>query len=126
VTGGEDPIAAHIPTPSLPEGWEEDFLSGAEETYWEEYDEISEAKKANKLLIHKTLGFIIPVAIGLAFLGFVVLLGVYVVHLVIPANRRWLSSDELQHIHSMIFSSIVGGAVAVFAKTYFLDSSEKD
>lgn len=116
-----------IPTPLLKEGWEdEDFLSGAEELYWPQYDEISEARKANRLAIHKTLGWVIPIAISLAFLGFVALLGVYVLHLIIPAKERWLTPDELQHIHSMIFSSVVGGAVAVFAKTYFLDSPKDE
>ncbi len=116
--------ANDIPTPELSEGWEDDFLSGAEELYWPRYDTISAAKKANKLAIHKTLRWVIPVAIALAFLGFVAILGVYVIHLIVPSNQRWLTSDELQHIHSMIFSSVVGGAVAIFAKTYFLDSKD--
>jgi hypothetical protein len=115
-----------IPTPELSEGWEDDFLSEAEALYWPKYDEISEARKANKLAIHRTLGCVIPVAIALAFIGFVALLGVYVAHLIIPAEHRWLTPDELQHIHSMIFSSVVGGAVAVFAKTYFLDSKDDE
>ncbi len=111
-----------IPTPSLPEGWEDDFLSDAEEQYWLTYDDLSAAKKANKVAIHKTFKWIIPIAIGLAFLGFSAVLGVYVAHLIMPERLRWLSPDELQHIHSMIFSSVVGGAVAIFAKTYFLES----
>ncbi|MGV3769577.1 MAG: hypothetical protein ACO1NM_06065 [Sphingobium phenoxybenzoativorans] len=115
-----------IPTPSLPDGWEEDFLSDAEEQYWDRYDEISEAKKANKLVIHKTFGCILPIAIIMGFLAFAAVLGVYVVHLVIPDDRRWLKPEELQHIHSMIFSGVVGGAIAVFAKTYFLDKKGDD
>lgn len=110
-----------IPTPSLSQGWQEDFLSGAEEQYWDRYDEISEAKKANKLAVHKVFRWIIPIAMCLAFLAFSAVLGVYVLHLILPACYRWLSGDELQHIHSMIFSSVVGGAIAIFAKTYFLD-----
>jgi len=124
VTDGGHLNEGAIPTPHLPQGWEEDFLSGAEEHYWPKYDEISEARKANKLAIHKTLKWVIPIAISLAFLGFVALLGVYVIHLIIPLDRRWLLPDELQHIHSMIFSSVVGGAVAIFAKTYFLDTQK--
>jgi hypothetical protein len=110
-----------IPTPSLPDGWEDDFLSDAEEQYWPTYDDLSAAKTANKLAIHKAFKWIIPIGIGLAFLGFSAVLGVYVAHLILPEHLRWLSSDELQHIHSMIFSSVVGGAVAIFAKTYFLE-----
>ena len=113
-----------IPTPELSAGWEDDFLGAAEEEFWDRYDEISEAKKANKLAIHRTIGWVIPIAISLAVLGFVALLGVYVAHLVLAERFRWLSPDELQHIHSMIFSSVVGGAVAIFAKTYFLDSPD--
>lgn len=113
--------SSEIPTPVLSQGWEEDFLSGAEEQYWDRYDEISEAKKANKLAIHKAFGWIIPIAIGLGFLAFSLVLSVYILHLILPESRRWLSSDELQHIHSMIFSSVVGGAIAIFAKAYFLD-----
>ena len=115
-----------IPTPTFPEGWEEDFLSGAEEQYWDRYDTLSEAKKANKLKIHRAFGWIIPIAIGLAFFAFAVVLGVYILHLVLPVYCRWLSPDELQHIHSMIFSSVVGGAIAIFAKTYFLEDKTGD
>jgi hypothetical protein len=117
---------SQIPTPSLPEGWDEDFLSDAEEQYWPNYDELSEVKKANKLAIHRAFKWIIPVAISLAFLGFSIVLGVYVAHLILPKSYRWLSPDELQHIHGMIFSGVVGGAVSIFAKTYFLDSKGDD
>lgn len=115
-----------IPIPNLTEGWEDDFLSGAELHYWDKYDELSEAKKANRLAVHKAFGWIIPIAISLAFLGFAILLGVYVIHLIIPADYRWLSNDELQHIHSIVFSGVVGGAIAVFAKTYFLDENDTE
>lgn len=122
----EEGNLADIPTPELSQGWEEDFLSGAEQEYWPIYDEISEAKKANKLAIHKAFGWIIPIAISLAFIGFTLILGVYVLHLILPNYCRWLSEDELKHIHSMIFSSVVGGAIAIFAKTYFLDENKAD
>jgi hypothetical protein len=120
----EDSPASEIPTPVLSQGWEEDFLSEAEVQYWDRYDEISEAKKANKLAIHKAFGWIIPIGITLAFIAFAIVLGVYIAHLVLPADCRWLSNDELQHIHSMVFSSVVGGAIAIFAKTYFLDEKK--
>jgi hypothetical protein len=117
-------VPQEIPTPSLPEGWDGDFLSDAEAQYWGQYDEISEARKANKLVVHRVFRWIIPLAIGSAFLAFSVVLGVYVAHLVLPSRLRWLTPEELQQIHNMIFSSVVGGAVAIFGKTYFLDSSD--
>lgn len=119
----EDGVEADdIPDPEFPPEWQEDAPSTAEESAWTKYDEISEARKANKLSIHKAFKWIIPIAIILAFLGFVILLGVYLANLVLPLRCRWLEPDELQHIHNMVFSSVVGGAVAIFAKTYFLDT----
>lgn len=115
-----DPVA--IPDPDLPPDWQDGDVGKAEESVWVGYDEIVEAKKANKLAIHKAFKWIIPAAIILAFLGFVLLLGAYLIHLIIPADRRWLTAAELQHIHNMIFSSVVGGALAIFAKTYFIDA----
>jgi hypothetical protein len=114
-----------IQTPILTEGWEEDFLVGAEEQFWPEYDEISEAKKQTRLAIHKAFGWIIPIAIILAFVGFAIVLAIYLLHLIIPTNWRWLTQDELSHIHSIVFSGVVGGAAAIFAKTYFLDETRK-
>lgn len=120
----EEGSLPYIPTPTLTEGWEEDFLVSAEERYWPDYDEISEAKKQNRLAIHKAFGWIIPIAIVLAFAGFALVLSIYLLHLVLPNGWRWLSEDELNHIHSIVFSGVVGGAIAIFAKTYFLDESK--
>lgn len=115
-TGPED-----IPDPVIPDDWEPDARGADEEQGWSRYEALAEAKHANKLAIHKVFRWIIPIAISLAFLGFTILLGVYLAHLVLPHYCRWLTPDEVQHIHSMIFSSVVGGAVAIFAKTYFID-----
>ena len=113
-----------IPGPDLEVGWESDTLSSLEEDNWEELDDISKQKKWNKWAIHKTLGCIIPAAIAIAFILFVIALIVYVAHLLIPDVSRWLTEDELSHIHSMIFSGVVGGAIAIAARTYFLDDDK--
>jgi hypothetical protein len=110
-----------IPPPNLSGGWAGDSLSSIEEEHWEDYDEISAQKKWNTLLIHKAFGWIIPIAITLAFVFFTVVLGVYIAHLVLPDSRRWLTPEELKDIHSMLFSGVVGGAIAVAAKAYFFD-----
>lgn len=117
----EDFDLTTIPSPELDEGWETDVLSSKEEEYWPEYDEISAQKKATALAIHRVFGWIIPTAISLAFIFFIVVLAVYVAHLLMPDQMRWLTPDEIQHIHSMLFSGVVGGAIAVAAKTYFFD-----
>ena len=114
-------VELEIPDPDIDADWETDVTSQMEEDNWGELDEISKAKKATSLAIHKVFSWIIPIAISLAFLLFVIVLGVYVAHLVMPTHRRWLTPDELQHIHNMLFSGVVGGAVAVGARTYFIE-----
>jgi len=114
-----------VPPPDLAEGWTGDSLSSMEEEYWPDYDEISAQKKWNTLLIHKAFGWIIPSAITLAFVFFTVVLGVYIAHLILPASMRWLTAEELKDIHSMLFSGVVGGAIAVAAKTYFFDENRR-
>lgn len=118
MAGGDD---LNIPTPDLDGEWETDVASQMEVDNWDDLDDISKAKKATSLAIHKVFNWIIPIAISLAFSIFVIVLGVYVAHLVLPAKCRWLTADELQHIHNMLFSGVVGGAVAVGARTYFFD-----
>lgn len=110
----------NIPSPNL-EGWEGDTLSEQEQKNWSRYDEISQAKHKNRLLIHKTVGLLVPAALIVAFLGFVAMAGVYVIHMLIPDSRHWLTDLELQRIHDLIFSSVVGGAIAIVARTYFFD-----
>ncbi len=109
-----------IPDPELDQGWEYDVASQKEEEYWPILDQVSAQKKHNELNIHKTIGCIIPVALVIAFAIFLVVLGVYVAHLVLPTGSRWLTADEIAHIHNMIFSGVVGGAVAILTRMYLL------
>jgi hypothetical protein len=122
MAGAEDDEfdALLIPDPELDAGWEYDVASQKEEEYWDKLDTISAQKKRNELSIHKTIGCIVPVAIGTAFLQFLVVLGVYVAHLILPTGQRWLTADELSHIHNMLFSGVVGGAIAIVARMYLL------
>lgn len=120
----DDPPETEIPAPKLDAEWETDTLSKIEEQQWPGYDAVSEQKKANRLAIHKTFGIIIPAAILVAFVLFIVVLAIYVAHLVMPLCWRWLSPDELQSIHDILFSSVVGGAIAIAARTYFFDDKK--
>lgn len=113
-----------LPTPDF-EGFEEDSLSGREEANWKRLEDLSKARHSNALAIHKTIKFLIPAGLIAGFAAFVTLLGAYVLHLVLPAANRWLLPEEVQHIHSMIFSGVVGGAVALLAKMY-LGNVKKD
>lgn len=97
-----------------------------EEDNWADLDAISKQKKWNQLYVHRTFGFIIPTAIVISFILFLIVLSVYVIHLIIRHDYRWLSPDELQHIHAMLFSGVVGGAIAVAARIYFLEPKDKD
>ncbi|RYG38882.1 MAG: hypothetical protein EON93_01160 [Burkholderiales bacterium] len=95
-----------------------------EAKFWDEYDDISKVKRNNTLLVHKTIGWLIPIALVFAFLGFLAMSGIYIWHLISRHDLRWLEAGELQNIHSMIFSSVVGGAIAILAKTYFAAPKE--
>jgi hypothetical protein len=116
------PIDIDIPEPDLKDS-EQDIASVMEDKNWDNLDEISKAKKTTSRRIHEVFSWIVPIAISLTFLFFVIVLGVYVAHLILPLRLRWLTSDELQHIHNMIFSGVVGGAVTVGARTYFSDKA---
>ena len=115
-----EPDQIEIPDPLLDDGWEYDIASQKEEEYWDDLDRISAQKKRNELGIHKTIGLIVPIAICVAFILFLVVLCVYVAHLILPTTQRWLTSDELTHMHNMLFSGVVGGAVAIVARVYLL------
>lgn len=106
-----------IPAPDL-SGFEEDSQANREVNSWGRQDELSRVKHDNALAIHKTIKFLIPGALILSFLGFAALTTIYVLHLVLPIDSRWLSADEVQHLHSMIFSGVVGGAIAILGKMY--------
>src|SRR5688572_28107405 len=106
-----------LPPPDL-EGYEEDSLSSREVKEWKRLDELSKARHENALAIHKTIKWLIPGALILGFLGFAALVGVYILHLILPVGERWLAPNEVQNIHSMIFSGVVGGAIALLAKMY--------
>lgn len=113
-----------LPVPNL-EGFEDDSLSGREESNWKRLDELSKARHDNAIAIHKTVKILIPAGLVIAFTLFLTLAVVYVVHLLVPEDSRWLTDDEVQHIHSMVFSSVVGGAAALLGKMY-LGKSNKD
>jgi len=113
-----------IPAPD-PTGSESDTLANQEVKNWPNYDEISSAKRHNQVLVHKTIGYLIPAALVVAFLCFLAMCLVYVWHLLSRPCWRWLAPAELQNIHSIIFSSVVGGAIALIAKTYFADEKDK-
>jgi hypothetical protein len=115
-----DSSIPELPSPDL-EGFEDDSLKGREEANWKQLQELSSARHDNAIAIHKTIRWLIPSALILGFLGFASLSVIYVLHLLLPSERRWLSADEVHHIHSMIFSGIVGGAIAILAKMYLGD-----
>ena len=110
----------NLPQPDL-RGFEEDSQADREVENWKRLDQLSKAKHDNTLAIHKTVKFLIPAALVVGFLAFTSLAVIYVLHLLLPVACRWLSPDEVQHIHSMIFSGVVGGAVAILAKMYLAD-----
>ena len=118
----EEPPDFEIPEPDLTDlGWETDPLSLMEEDNWGELDDISKQKQQNELWIHKTIGCLIPAGLVVAFLMFILVLGVYVAHLILPQQCcRWLPPEELANIHNMLFSGVVGGAVAIVARMYLL------
>lgn len=120
-----------IPDPDA-SGADTDTLATQEQKQWIDYDDLNNAKRNNTIVVHKTIGWLIPIALVFSFLMFLMLGAVYAAHLVLPDRCTatmgwcdWLSQNELQQIHSIIFSSVVGGAIALVAKTYFSEHSAK-
>jgi len=113
-----------IPAPTLEAGWEQDSTSTREEEHWGELDDLSKQQKKNELAFHRALGWCIPIAIIVAFTLFLSSILIYLIHVLAPPYWRWLSPDEIQHLHNMIFSSIVGGAVTEGVRSYMKKKPE--
>ncbi|CDO34811.1 exported hypothetical protein [Novosphingobium sp. KN65.2] len=77
------------------------------------------------MMIHKTVKWIIPTMLILGALMFLAMSGVYVAQILLPERCRWLSPEEIQQLHSILFSSFVGGAIALAGKTYLDTPSGK-
>lgn len=107
-----------IPTPVLEQGWEHDTASAREFENWDQLDKLSRQKRENQLAFHKALGWCIPAAIIAAFVGLLISAVVYLAHVLGPPTARWLTADEVQHLHSMLFSGIVGAALAEAVRHY--------
>lgn len=114
---GTDSGALNLPAPQF-EGWQEDSTAATEESAWARQDELSKARHANALMIHRTVKLIIPVMLIFGALLFVAMAGTYVAMLLLPTNRRWLEPEQIQQIHSILFSGFAGGALALIGKTY--------
>jgi hypothetical protein len=109
---------SQIPDPVLEAGWENDPTSARELQDWDNLDKLSRQKKENVLKFHRALGWCIPVAMALAFAGLAVSAIVYLIHVIGPGGWRWLSPDEVQHLHNMLFSGVVGAALAEWVRHY--------
>ena len=107
-----------VPAPVLEPDWQDDPVSNFELENWDRLDRLSRQKKENELRFHKALGCCIPIAIALAFVGLAAALVVYLVHMLGPPSWRWLSADEVQHLHNMLFSGVVGAALAEAVRHY--------
>ena len=109
---------SEIPTPVLEEDWEDDPNSGFEVENWDRLDRLSRQKKENELRFHRALGCCIPIAIGLTFVGLAASVIIYLVHMLGPDSMRWLSAEEIQRLHDMLFSGVVGAALTETVRRY--------
>jgi hypothetical protein len=109
---------SEIPTPVLEAGWQDDAASSFEEENWDNLDKLSRQKKQNELVFHKAVGWCIPIAIGIAFIGLAVSTIIYLVHVLAPDSWRWLTADEVDRIHNMLFSGAVGAGLAETVRYY--------
>lgn len=79
---------------------------------------MSRARHNNALMIHRTVKWIIPAMLTLGAAMFTGMAAVYVLQLLLPAGYRWLKPEEIQQLHSILFSGFAGGALALIGKTY--------
>lgn len=97
------------------EDWKSDPFAKAEAEGGYDIDGL---KKKNEFHAHQVVGLCIPVFIAGAFLVFAAILVVYMLHLLLPANSRWLSAEEIEHLHNIVFGGAAGAALAGGAKKY--------
>lgn len=69
-----------------------------------------------KLAVHKALLWLVPATVILAFTLFWIGVVIYAVHMFSPWG--WLQPQQLQDLHTVLFSSVVGAVVAQGIKRY--------
>lgn len=95
-----------------------DATSKREEEHWPNLDRLSKQRKLNALAFHRALGWCIPLAILTAFLALLSAVIIYLLHILGPVSWRWLTADEIQHLHNMLFSGLIGAALAETIRKY--------
>jgi Mn2+/Fe2+ NRAMP family transporter len=92
-----------------------------EERGWESqhYEDLSNARHSVVMRIHAAAAYLIPAAVILAALAVAALVVTYVLNIVLPTNRRWLTPEDSRVVHDLLFSSIAGAAITSMGKAYF-------
>jgi len=94
------------PLPILPDR-KADLEKKALESQYER-DEITK-KHLNKVFIF---------FIWIAFIAFILVFFIRVLHFVLPDDIQWLSAEQIQGIDKLIFSGTIGGFIGRYFKRY--------
>lgn len=79
--------------------------SPREEEDWLYNDE--KRKDGMKTAVHNVFLYFIKFAFG----SFVVILGIRLLHLILPLHCHWLEADQIQGIDKLVFSGAIGGFI---------------
>ncbi len=78
--------------------------------------ETAQAKHHIKMAVHRTLAWMVPASVILAFVLFWIGITIYSIHMF--TNCGWLSDDKLHELRTILFSSVLGAIVSQGMKRY--------
>lgn len=101
-----------IPPPSAPlrgMRWARDSKSNLEEKNWKDLDQIKEQNNGNFLRVYGWIVITVSVFFTAVFL---LSLGAWFSHYILPERCLWLTEDQLSKIQSVLFSGGMGAVIS--------------
>ena len=99
-----------------PPNWARDVAAQDEEENWSNEPAIRGQKVTNKVMWLKVYGPIISLFTVVFALLFVLSLGAWAAHYILPVSCHWLTAEQLEKIQSVLFSGGMGAVLSGIAQ----------
>lgn len=98
--------------------WASDRLARDEVNKWTDERELKNQKNKNELWALKAIGGATFSLIIFFAIIFVVSLGSWIAHYLLPTSCHWLTEIQLSKIQSVVFSGAIGAIVSAYAQRH--------
>jgi hypothetical protein len=118
-----------VPPPITPEAgslWSQNSQGRDEERFWANEKKLTGLVGTNRIRALTVFGWIVPYLMILFAVLFGVSVSTWALHFLLPTKWHWLNAEQLSKIQSIIFSGALGGIVASYIKTNFLNEKQTD